>query len=114
MISLFQNRFLFAIEKGEMGEPGRGTFGGIDGYNSDGLQLPNVVPFHPLQSLDDYKIHMKDGRENIVRKSYFRDFLTHLSEHPSIHSLIDEYANTTTLLDLRHQAKLKPVAIAFT
>lgn len=77
---------LISGENGESGTTSDGTNGGI--------KTPEIVPFHPIQFLNDYLDNMSMGSGHLFRKSYFQRFLTQLSESPTIQLLIDKYHDT--------------------
>lgn len=83
---------------GENGESGRATVG-LNGYNSVGIKVPDIVPFYPIQFLNDYTDNMRMGSELLFRKSYFQEFLTQLCESQPIRLLIDKYETFGTRLD---------------
>lgn len=78
---------------GENGESGKAS-DGINGYNSVGIKVPEIVPFHPIQFINDYTDYMRMGSEHLFRKSYFQAFLKQLSESQTIRLLIDKYQST--------------------
>lgn len=71
---------------GENGEPGKGNSNGLNGYNSVGLKKPEIIPFYPIQFVNDYTNKMRMAAEHLFRKSYFQGFLTQMNENSTIYS----------------------------
>lgn len=83
---------------GENGESGKAASDDINGYNSVGLEVPEIVSFQPLQFVDDFTEDMTMRSQHLFRKSYFQGFLTQLGGSETIQLLIDK---TQDIVDTR-------------
>lgn len=82
--------FFFCLHNFIAGENGET----VNGYNSVGSRLPEIVPFRPIQFLNGFTDNMSMATAQLFRKSYFQEFLTQLNESQTIRSLIDKYRGT--------------------
>lgn len=70
----------------------------MNGYASAELKHPEIVPFQPVQILNDYTDNMRLGSEHVFRKSYFQGFLAQLNGSQSIQTMLDEHLDRNNLI----------------